>query len=333
MTPCYNYSRRPALNTHAESLDLLWCSIYSEPPTKHLFLDQPSSFSAIRGRPRCYIQTTDIGALTETTQACFVGSDLFNLMSSLLLAKPAIGVVANHGYRCLLLPTPTIHDHTPNYCWFCQMTSGRIGVLRLRSCVADHRAITTSYWLWFSQLHCGFLNLIKLFELSDQFDGFWIDHGFDVGYGIKMHHPRTWKWESLTIFASLWLHCMCFVHMLRVVFHSRCSLNNQCFLGKWQMMGCLDLCKIKGVTRSWPFHIWRLFLIGPLCDVIGPSMAIVCTPAGTCDLPSADAVNSSRRLWLSSNNTPTENFLFFRIYCHQALNLNAPTMTAEGKII
>ena len=129
MTPCYNYclklSRRPALICFAPS-PLICFKVLQWIPTQHLFLDRPSSFSGVCGRPLCYIQLT---LVDHTTQPCSVGSDLCNLMSSVLLAKPAIVVVvvvANHGYRCLLLPTPTIDDHTPNYCWLCQMTSVRI---------------------------------------------------------------------------------------------------------------------------------------------------------------------------------------------------------------
>ena len=91
---------------------------------------------------------------------------------------------------------------------------------------------------WFSQIDQSVWGIIWSVWW---FGGFWRDHRFDAGYASRFLHPRTWKWESLTISASLWLHCMCFVHMLPVVFRSRCSLNcwqpateNQCF--PWEMV-------------------------------------------------------------------------------------------------
>ena len=135
MPPCYNnclkLSRRPALNIYTESLDLLWC--YSEsPPNIFSWIDRLRFQASVDFPYATYKQLT----LVETTRrnlvqwaqtyatschrCCLQNQQLLLLLLSLLLRIIAIG------NGCLLLPTSTLDDHTPNYCWLCQMTSVRI---------------------------------------------------------------------------------------------------------------------------------------------------------------------------------------------------------------
>ena len=151
--------------------------------------------------------------------------------------------------------------------------SCRVVVLRLGSCVADHRAITTSYWScffnfimsfsnWSNCLRSHMISLVVFEEIT----------GLTLVMHHILHHPRTWKWESLTISASLWLHCMCFVHMLPVVFRSRCSLtcwqpateNHPAFPGKWSFDGGVQYRQKNGLVKHGDWFL------GQLCNVIGP---------------------------------------------------------------